>query len=76
MDIIQCHINKCSFHDGVLNAECESTAAASRWHFSVAFTRKNVWNDPKEISTEENKILLILMGMSLIDYFSPLTHDS
>lgn len=37
-EITQCHINKCSFHDGVLNAECESTAAASR---SVAFTSAN-----------------------------------
>lgn len=37
MDITQCHIKKRSTHDGVLNAECESTAAASRWHFSIAF---------------------------------------
>lgn len=40
VDITQCHINKRSSHDGVLNAECESTAAAFRWHFSIAFKSK------------------------------------
>ncbi len=76
MDITQCHINKCLFHDGVLNAECESTAAASRWRFSVAFTSKNICQSgmiPQR--SFRGKKMLILICISLIGYFIPLTHD-
>jgi len=48
VDITQCHINKRSSHDGVLNTECESRAAASL-HFSIGFKSNNE-KKKKEIS--------------------------
>lgn len=74
MDITQCHINKYSSHDGVLNAECESTAAASHWHFSIAFTSKKIslpiWTDPKEVHSEKKKEGWMLLILMCNDYIS------